>query len=229
LFRKLAFARLSTPAAPLSARRQRSGTRARHRGPTLAAMVAGATLLAACSHPAAPWQLTDVTGHLPDLDFNLTADNSAPVTGDSFHGQTALVYFGYTHCPDVCPETMARLMQVIAKLGPDARKVRILFITVDPARDTPQVLHTYMAAFDAQHALGLTGSDAQIESLAKRYRVAYQMEKRAPDGSYDVTHSSAIYVFDAQGHARLLATDNDAPDIIAHDLRRVIDGAGSAS
>jgi protein SCO1 len=182
--------------------------------------------LAACSHSGTPWQLTNVTGHLPDLDFNLTADNGAPVTGDSFHGQTALVYFGYTHCPDVCPETMARLMQVIAKLGPDARQVRILFITVDPARDTPPVLHTYMAAFDATHALGLSGSDAQIESLAKRYRVAYQMEKRAPDGSYDVTHSSAVYVFDAQGHARLLATDNDAPDVIAHDVRRVIDGTG---
>jgi protein SCO1 len=191
---------------------------------TRLAIVAGATLLGACSHPADPWQLTNVSGHLPDLDFKLTADNGQPVTGETFHGATSLVYFGYTHCPDVCPETMARLMQVMAILGPDAQKVRILFITVDPARDTPQALHSYVAAFDAQHALGLTGSDVQIESLAKRYRVAYQMEKRDPDGNYDVTHSSAIYVFDAQGRARLLATDNDSPDVIAHDVRRVIDG-----
>lgn len=214
----------------------RSTARARHRKACTRlaarlAIVASAVLATACSHPshpAAPWQLTNVTGHLPDLDFNLTADNGQPVTGASFRGQTALVYFGYTHCPDVCPETMARLMQVLAKLGPDAQKVRILFITVDPARDTVQALHTYVAAFDAQHALGLTGSDSQIESLAKRYRVAYQMEKANPDGSYDVTHSSAVYVFDAQGHARLLATDNDAPDVIAQDLRRVIDGDGEA-
>jgi len=226
LFRQLALTLLSAPVAALPARWRRNSQRARGGGLALAAMAAGATLLAACSHPAAPWQLTDVTGHLPDLAFNLTDDGGRPVTGDSFHGQTALVYFGYTHCPDVCPETMARLMQVMAKLGPDAHQVRILFITVDPARDTPQVLHTYIAAFDAEHALGLTGSDGQIESLAKRYRVAYQMEKHAPDGSYDVTHSSAIYVFDAQGHARLLATDDDTPDVIAHDLRRVIDGAG---
>jgi protein SCO1 len=189
-------------------------------------MAAAVAALAACSHPADPWQLTNVTGHLPDLDFSLTDDSGRPVTAANFGGQTALVYFGYTHCPDVCPETLARLMQVIAKLGPDARNLRILFISVDPERDTPAVLHTYVGAFDAQHILGLTGSDGQIESLAKRYRVAYQMEKRNPDGSYDVTHSSAIYVFDAQGHARLLATDNDAPDVIAHDVRRVIDNAG---
>ncbi|MEM5311799.1 SCO family protein [Paraburkholderia sp. JHI869] len=182
-------------------------------------------LLAACSHPGEPWQLTNVSGHLPDLDFALTADDGQPVTGANFRGHATLVYFGYTHCPDVCPETMARLMQVIAKLGPDAGKVRILFISVDPARDTPQALHAYVGAFDAQHARGLTGTDSQIESLARRYRVAYQMEKRDPDGSYEVTHSSAVYVFDAQGHARLLATDHDTPDAIAHDLRRVIDDA----
>ncbi len=192
---------------------------------TLLTLAAGSALLSACSHPAEPWQLTNVSGHLPDLTFALTADTGKPITGADLHGNTTLVYFGYTHCPDVCPETMARLMQVIAKLGPDARHVRILFISVDPARDTPQALHAYVGAFDAEHALGLTGTDAQIESLAKRYRVAYQMEKRDPDGSYEVTHSSAVYVFDAQGHARLLATDKDSPDAIAHDVRRVIGSA----
>src|ERR1700761_9170460 len=176
-----------------------------------------------CTHKEEPWRLTNVTGHLPDLDFSLTADNGKQVTGENFKGDAALVYFGYTHCPDVCPETMARLMQVMSKLGPDAQKVRILFVTVDPARDTPQALHDYVGAFDAQHARGLTGSDAQIESLAQRYRVAYQMEKRDPNGNYEVTHSSAVYVFDAQGHARLLATDQDTPDQIAQDLRRIID------
>jgi protein SCO1 len=185
--------------------------------------MASVALLGACSHTGEPWQLTNVSGHLPDLDFRLTADTGQPVTGASFHGYTTLAYFGYTHCPDICPETMARLMQVMSKLGPDAKNVRILFISVDPARDTPAALHSYVAAFDAQHALGLTGSDSQIESLAQRYRVAYQMEKRDPDGNYEVTHSSAVYVFDAQGHARLLATESDTPDAIAHDLRRVID------
>jgi protein SCO1/2 len=188
-------------------------------------IMAAATLgaLAGCTHKSEPWQLTDVTGHLPDLEFSLTSDDGKPVTGDTFKGRTSLVYFGYTHCPDVCPETMGRLMQVIDKLGPDAQDVRILFITVDPARDTPQALHNYVGAFDSKHAEGLTGTDRQIESLAKRYRVAYQMEKRDPKGNYEVTHSSAVYIFDRQGHARLLATDKDTPDVFAQDLRRIIE------
>ncbi len=186
---------------------------------TLVALVA----LTGCTQRAEPWLLTNVTGHLPDLDFTLTDDAGRPVSAASFKGRASLVYFGYTHCPDVCPETMGRLMQVLARLGPDAQKVRILFITVDPARDTPRALHDYVGAFDAEHAEGLTGTDWQIESLAKRYRVAYQMEKRDPNGNYEVTHSSAVYVFDSQGHARLLATDHDTPDAIAQDLRRVID------
>ncbi|GAB2911380.1 SCO family protein [Paraburkholderia jirisanensis] len=187
----------------------------------LACAVAG--VLAGCSHKEEPWHLTDVSGHLPDLDFTLTGDDGKPVTGGTFKGHTSLVYFGYTHCPDVCPETMARLMQVLGKLGPDAQHVRILFITVDPARDTPQALRDYVDAFDAQHAQGLTGTDRQIEELARRYRVAYQMEQRDPKGNYEVTHSSAVYIFDAQGHARLLGTDRDTPDAIAADLRRIIE------
>jgi protein SCO1 len=189
--------------------------------------VAFATLataaLTACSHDNTPWQLTNVSGHLPDLQFTLTGDDGKSVNGDTFKGRAALVYFGYTHCPDVCPETMGRLMQVIDRLGPDAQQVRILFVTVDPARDSARALHDYVGAFDSKHAYGLTGSDAEIEGLAKRYRVAYQMEKRDPKGNYEVTHSSAVYVFDAAGHARLLATDQDLPDVIAHDLRRIID------
>ena len=178
--------------------------------------------LAACSRPAQPWHLTDVSGHLPDLDFSLVDDSGAHVTGQSFAGRTTLVYFGYTHCPDVCPETMARLMQVLARVGPDADNARIVFISVDPARDTPALLRAYVRAFDDKHAVGLTGADRAIEAVAQRYRVAYQMEKRDPNGAYEVTHSSAVYIFDRDGHARLLATDRDSIDAIAADLRRVI-------
>ncbi len=187
---------------------------------TVLALSAG---LAACSHPAEPWKLTNVSGHLPDLNFKLTDDTGKPATGDLFSGKTTLVYFGYTHCPDVCPETMARLIQVMQKLGPEAKNTRIAFITVDPARDTPAVLHEYVNAFDADHTVGLTGSDSEVEWLAKRYRVAYQMEKRDPSGAYDVTHSSAVYIFDSNRHARLLATDTDSIENIAGDLRRVIE------
>ncbi|NIE58856.1 MULTISPECIES: SCO family protein [unclassified Burkholderia] len=192
-----------------------------------AAALTAAVALAACTHDEPRWNLTNVTGHLPDLSFTLTGGDGHPVDADAFQGQVALVYFGYTHCPDVCPETMARLMEVLAKLGPQANNVRILFVSVDPARDTPQAMQSYVAAFDAAHARGLTGTDRQIESLAKRYRVAYQMEKRDPSGGYEVTHSSAVYIFDASGRARLLATDRDSPDAIAADLRRIIDTAST--
>jgi protein SCO1/2 len=214
------FLKLARTQRPAHARRSRG-----HVVRSIAGLALAATLVSACSREttAPPWHLADVTGHLPNLQFSLTADNGQPVTGKSFLGQTTFVYFGYTHCPDVSPQTMARLMQVLAKLGPDAKNVRILFITVDPARDTAAALHAYVDAFDPQHAVGLTGTGGEIESLARRYRVAYQAEARAPDGSYEVTHSSAVYVFDAQGHARLLATDNDKPDVIAEDVRRVID------
>jgi protein SCO1/2 len=178
---------------------------------------------AGCSHQGEPWQLTDVSGHLPDLDFTLTGDDGRPVAADTLKGRVSLVYFGYTHCPDVCPETMGRLMQVIGKLGRDAQNVRILFVSVDPARDTPSALHDYVGAFDSQHAFGLTGTDTQIEQMARHYRVAYQMEKRDPNGNYEVTHSSAVYIFDARNRARLLATDHDSPDVIARDVRRIIE------
>ncbi|WP_324657883.1 SCO family protein [Burkholderia thailandensis] len=187
------------------------------------AACAAAVALAGCTPRGEPWRLTNVTGHLPDLTFSLTGEDGKPIDASAFRGRAALVYFGYTHCPDVCPETMARLMRVLALLGPDVRdNVRILFVSVDPARDTPAAMRDYVGAFDAEHAYGLTGSERQIESLAKRYRVAYQMEKRDPNGSYEVTHSSAVYVFDAQGRARLLATDQNSPDAIAADLRRII-------
>lgn len=183
-----------------------------------------AALITGCTRDGGHWQLIDVSGHLPDLAFTLTGDTGQRETAATFRGNTTLVYFGYTHCPDVCPETMARLMQVLEKLpADDAKQVRILFVSVDPARDTPQALRAYVAAFDAQHIRGLTGTDAQVESLAKRYRVAYQMEKRDPNGSYEVTHSSAVYIFDRNGRARLLATSGASPNAIAHDLQRVIE------
>jgi protein SCO1 len=154
--------------------------------------------------------------------FHLTRADTTPLTLADWKGHWTVAFFGYTHCPDVCPETMARLMQVMQNLGPDADRAQIVFITVDPARDTPAALRSYMQAFDAKHAAGLSGTDSAVESIARRYRVAYQMEKRDPSGNYEVTHSSAVYIFDSRGHARLLATDRDSIDAITQDLQRVI-------
>lgn len=187
------------------------------------AICALALSVSACQRAAPPdWKLTDVSGHLPDLQFTLTGDNGKPMTEAAFKGDVTLVFFGYTHCPDVCPETMARLAEVMQQLGHDADHIRIAFISVDPRRDTPPILHAYVQAFDAAHAVGLTGSDSAIAELARRYRVAYELGKPGPDGNYEVTHSAAIYIFDPTGHIRLIATDSDTAAELEHDLRELV-------
>ncbi len=179
-------------------------------------------LLAACQRTSSEhWQLTDIQGHMPDLAFALTGDEGRPLTAADFHGDTTLLYFGYTHCPDVCPLTMAHLHVVMQKLGPLADHVRILFVSVDPARDSPAQLHDYVRAFDS-HAIGLTGSPSAIEALSKRYRAAYTRDPSAANGDYEVAHSSGIYVFDAAGQARLLATSADSQESLIHDLTALI-------
>ncbi|MDE2270500.1 MAG: SCO family protein [Xanthomonadaceae bacterium] len=179
-------------------------------------------LLAACaSHPQ--WQLDDVKGHLPDLKFQLTNDLGQPVTAASYRGKVLLLYFGYTHCPDVCPLTMVHLHTVLQKMGKLADDVRVLFVTVDPARDTVPVLHQYVTAFDS-HIVGLTGSQNALAELAKRYRAFYKRESgKNTDGDYLVTHSSAIYIFDQHGHARLLVTPGTPNDAILHDLKILVE------
>lgn len=180
-------------------------------------------LLAACaSHPQ--WQLDDVQGHLPDLKFQMTNDLGQPVAAASYRGKVVLLYFGYTHCPDVCPLTLVHLHTVLQKLGKDADDVRILFVTVDPTRDTVPALHQYVTAFDPR-VVGLTGTQDAIAQLAKRYRAFYKPEpaKASSSDDYEVTHSSAIYVFDREGHARLLATPGDSNDEILHDLKILVE------
>jgi protein SCO1/2 len=180
-----------------------------------------ALVLAACSGPAVNWQLNDIAGHLPDLSFQLTSDRGSTVTAADFRGKVNLLYFGYTHCPDVCPLTLTHLHVVLQRLGAEADGVHVLFVSVDPARDTPSLLHQYVTAFDPR-VTGLTGTQAQITALAKRYRVAFNRDAAQADGSYDVSHSSGIYVFDRDGRARLLATSADSIDAIVHDLHLLL-------
>lgn len=181
-----------------------------------------ALVLSACSDSKPQWQLSDVKGHLPDLQFNLTDDNGKPVDASHYAGKINLMYFGYTHCPDVCPLTLTHLHVVLQRLGAQADRVHVLFVSVDPARDTPALLHQYVNAFDPR-VTGLTGTPAQIAAIAKRYRAAFNRDSVKPDGSYDVSHSSGIYVFDTNGRARLLATSADGVDEIVHDLRLLLE------
>lgn len=182
-------------------------------------------LLGACTEQAAKWSLYDVSGHLPDLKFTLQAAGNKTFTQADLKGRTVLMFFGYASCPDICPTTMAQLSEVIEKLGDKAKDVRIIFISVDPHRDTPDMLQAYVDAFN-KNAIGLTGKEEQIQDLARKYRIAYQIEKpKAGDNPdvYDVTHSRGVFIFDNTGKARLLASDTEAVDLVTKDLKQLLE------
>lgn len=173
-----------------------------------------------CTHEK-PWQMQEVTGHLPDLNFSLISDEGLPVTARTYNGHILLMYFGFTNCDAECPVSMARLANTLQLLGDSANRMRILFVTLDPEQDTPQVLRRYVAQFDPEHAVGLTGATDDIQDLTKRYRAAYRPRSKI-DGTNDITHGDAVYIFDSQGRARLLATSADSDANLAKDLQRLL-------
>lgn len=146
--------------------------------------------------PAGAAGVVNASHLLPPLQFSLSDDTGRPVTARTWHGQTVLVYFGYTGCGDQCPITLTRLAQAVRTLGPDGNKVRILFVTVTPATDTPLVLKSYLAGYGSSRITGLTGDPLRLRALAHRLRAAWPVLSTDPP-----VHSAAIYVFDADGKA----------------------------
>lgn len=189
----------------------------------VAALCSFAAMLNGCSQEKS-WGLANITGVVSPLAFSLTDDAGRKVTADTYRGKIVMLYFGYTHCPDVCPTTLADLSQALSKLGAGTSKVRILFVTVDPKRDTPQLLESYTRAFGPEF-VGLRTDDPELRRLTKRYRVTYSLGTPDARGNYEVTHSSAVFIFDGTGKARLLAQSSDSPTAISRDLQQLIDGA----
>jgi len=182
----------------------------------------GANCLIACTQPGAThFHARDITGLLPDLQFQLTSGSGRAMAASDLQGKTTLLYFGYTHCPDACPMTLTYIDDALKRLGAEASAVRVLFVSVDPGRDTPQVLQRYASSFGPQ-VVGLTGTDDQLTAVTKRYRVAYRRETPDANGDYAVYHSSAVFVFDRAGRARLLAAPSGPGDGLADDLRVLI-------
>jgi protein SCO1/2 len=181
-------------------------------------------LVAACSRSVG-WHATDITGAMPRLAFAMTrANDDKAVTAGDYRGKIALLYFGYTHCPDICPTTLANLSDMLQQLGTRANDVRVLFVTVDPDRDTQPVLRDYVKAF-APQIDGLRGSNDALVALARRYRVAYGVTPASGKNPYTVTHSDAVFFFDRDGRARLVATSTDDTHGISSDVRRLLDGS----
>jgi protein SCO1/2 len=177
-------------------------------------------LVSACSGDGT-WQTRDISGLVPDLAFALDDDRGRSVSAQDYRGKVKLLFFGFTHCPDVCNTTLAQLAQTLRASGGGEDDVRVLFVTVDPARDSSAIMREYVQAFGPQF-VGLRGDAAALDVLVRRYRVAYTLGKPDAQGQYDVNHSSAVFVFDREGRARVLFTGKEAPDAMAQDLRRLI-------
>jgi protein SCO1/2 len=178
------------------------------------------------------WHGTDVTGTSPALSLTMTrASDGKETTSVDFRGKVVMLYLGYTFCPDICPTTLADIAEILTRLGADAAHVAVLFVTVDPNRDTLPVLADYVRNF-APQTVGLRGTSDHLAALARRYRLAYSVTPESNGRPYAVTHSSAIYVFDGSGAARLLlsALSTPSPDLagITADLKRLISETSAA-
>ena len=185
------------------------------------ALLAACLALAGCEGRGPAWYGTDITGVMPDLKFTMQrANDGNPVTAADYRGKIALVYFGYTQCPDICPTTLANLAETLRRLGPKAKDVRVLFVTVDPDRDTLPIVKAYVNAF-APEMDGLRGTKNAIASLARRYRVAFDVRPAAADHPYEVMHSSAGFFFDREGEARLVTLKTDDTAALAADVERL--------
>ncbi len=190
----------------------------------MVALAAG--LLAGCDRPggAAPkasFKAVDITGaeyarelSLPDADGNLR-------TLADFKGKVTLVFFGYTQCPDVCPTTLAELAAVKRELGKDGDRVQGVFVSVDPQRDTPQILKAYMASFDPGF-VALRGTPEQTQAAARSFKVFYAQVPGKTEGTYTVDHTAGTYVFDASGKVRLFVRYGSGAEALTHDLKLLL-------
>jgi len=174
----------------------------------------------ACAPARGP--VTDIRGAMPPLAFAMTrANDGKDVSAADYRGKAVILYFGYTNCPDICPTTLSDLATVLHALGSRTRDVRVLFVSVDPNRDTLAALKAYANAF-APEIDGLRGSDDAIARLARRYRVTYQVTPAAPGHAYEVIHSDSAFFFDPEGRARYVATSVANAKVIERYLRNLI-------
>lgn len=174
-----------------------------------------------CAPEGQKFKSSDITGSSFGRDFALTDHTGKPRTLADYRGRAVVVFFGYTQCPDVCPTTLSTLAETMKQLGPDADRVQVIFITVDPERDTQALLAHYVPAFDPRF-VGLFGDAAATERVAKEFKIIYQKQPGATPSSYTVDHSAGVYVFDPQGRLRLYMSHGQGPDVFAHDLKALL-------
>lgn len=183
-----------------------------------------AMLLAGCDRGAPSFRNTDVTGAAFGKGFELTDHLGRRRTLADYRGKVVTIFFGYTQCPDVCPTTLSEMVEVMRLLGDKADRVQVLFVTVDPERDTQELLAQYVPAFDPRF-VGLRGSTEDIARVTKEFKIFHQKVPGSRPGLYTVDHSAGSYAFDPQGRLRLFIKHAQGAAPLAEDLRKLIDGA----
>jgi len=185
-------------------------------------MVLMTLALLACS-PKPEFKNIDITGASGfGSDFSLLDVDGKTRTLADFKGKVVVMFFGYTQCPDVCPTTLTEMQQAMTLLGPQADKVQVLFVTVDPARDTAAILKQYVPSFDPRF-MGLRPADeAALEKVTRDFKIYYKKVPGLSPGSYTIDHTAGSYVFDPEGHLRLYIKHAQGPETLAHDLKELL-------
>jgi protein SCO1/2 len=189
----------------------------------LALAAVGALALSGCERAAPPhhFNAIDLTGASYAQGFALPDFDGKPRTLADFKGKATVVFFGYTQCPDACPTTMAELSGILKTLGPEASRVQVVFVTVDPSRDTPALLKNYVTNFRPDF-LALRGDEAQTQQMIKDFKlVVEKVPGKTPD-SYTIDHTAGTYIFDPQGRIRLFASQSLDPALLTDDLRNLL-------
>lgn len=184
-------------------------------------VTSAAWLLAACEPEKVRFDGVDITGAKYAHEFALTDHTGVRRTLADYNGKLVVVIFGFAQCPDVCPTTLSKLAEVKKLLGKDGDKLRAVFITIDPERDTQQVLAQFVPGFDPSF-VGLTGTAAEIEATAKEFKVFYEKVPGKTPTSYTMNHSAGSFVFDTQGRIRLFLKHEQNADSIASDLTKLL-------
>lgn len=179
-------------------------------------------ILAACS-PKPEFKNIDITGGTAfGKGFSLLDPDGKLRTLNDFKGKVVVMFFGYTQCPDVCPTTLTEMQQVMTLLGPQSDKVQVLFVTVDPERDTATILKQYVPSFDARF-LGLRPADeVALEKVTKDFKIYYKKVPGTSPGSYTIDHTAGSYAFDPEGRLRLYIKHAQGPETLAHDLKELL-------
>lgn len=182
------------------------------------ALLASLVMLGGCFGDDENWNGKDISGLMPELAFELTGTSGDTITAEQTDGQIRLLFFGFTSCPDICPATLQKLSRAVKDLPKELREdTQIVFVSVDPQRDTPERIDSYVSFF-SDRAIGLTGEEPALRELSKRYRTTFGYDEPDAEGNYNVSHSGAVYVFDREGKARLLIRPELSVEEIRTDL-----------